>query len=162
MCTCSRAHTQTPHNLTAHLFPLFEKKMAGRNPVLPYLQKSVKDEEPSLNSGSSWLAEKSSHRGTKGCVLTTKWRRAGDQQPGLCPHYLVLDHTTSGLSGKGLYGAAKAEPGSEPMASSVGNQNTRAARSLPAPMDELRKPRAAFSSLESISCFLFSISKLQI
>lgn len=111
MCTCSRAHTQTPHTLTAHLFPLFEKKMAGTNPVLPYLQKSVKDEEPSLNSGTSWLAEKSSHRGTKGCVLTTKWRRAGDQQPGLCPHYLVLDHTTSGLSGKGLYGAAKAESG---------------------------------------------------
>lgn len=61
MCTCSRAHTQTPHTLTTHLFPLFEKIMAGGNPVLPYLQKSVKDEEPSLSSGTSWLAEKSSH-----------------------------------------------------------------------------------------------------
>lgn len=39
LCT----HTDT-HTLTAHLLPLFENIMAGGNPVLPHLQKSVEDE----------------------------------------------------------------------------------------------------------------------
>lgn len=146
----SCTHTDTTPPFCTPLSP-------GGDPVLPYLQKSVKDKEPSLNSGTSWLAEKSFHEGMEGCVLTTEMK-----QPGLCPHQLVLDCTTSGLSGKDPYGAAKAEPGSEPMASSVGSQDTRVALSLLAPVDALIKPRAAFPSLGSISCFLFLLSKLQI